>query len=632
MQRLEELFHEALSLEPGERADFVARVHASDPALGAEIESLLATQHSEASLIDSTAYEDAAEAIVDSETHLQVGRAVGRYRIIAQIGKGGMGEVYLAGDSSLGRDIALKLLPARFTHYKGRLRRFIQEAKAASALNHPNIITIHEIGEADGTYFIATEFIEGDTLRRHLAGGRLKLSEILGIAIQIANAIEAAHAAGIVHRDIKPENIMVRRDGYVKVLDFGLAKLTEKAAAKPEPPQADSLMATLARTGTEPGVVLGTVNYMSPEQARGLEVDPRSDIFSLGVVMYEMAAGRIAFTGETGMDVLVSILEKEPPLLSHYAPDAPAELQRIVTKALRKNREERYQTVRDLLLDLKSLNEELLFEEKLERSKPQAGDSQPRSIDSTQETLSYQTPPVGLQTQAEKIIKARSKRGLAIMIVAVAIAAAATTGTLMWLRTGSRPAAVAPAVAGPLRSVSYSIMVQKYRDGKPYEDQFRLRDDMNFEKDYGIRLNISSPEKGYLYLLNEGPVKTDGSPSFVVMFPSETANDGSAELEENQQIQIPRQSWFRFDEQKGAEKIWLVWAQRSVDELEAVKGFVNPKERGFVASPEMRSAVYEFLKSHSSSKPGVERDEVKKETIVRASGDMLVHVIKLEHH
>jgi serine/threonine protein kinase/Tol biopolymer transport system component len=252
-------------------------------------------------------------------------------------------------------------LPSFFTKDEQRLRRFQQEARAASALNHPNIITIFDIGQADETHFIATEYIAGETLRSAMSKRNMRLSDALEVAIQTVNALAAAHEAGIVHRDIKPENIMLRPDGYVKVLDFGLAKLTERPITKGT--QAD----TIARVDTDPGTVMGTASYMSPEQARGRDVDARTDIFSLGVVLYEMVAGRLPFEGESTSDVIGAILEKEPPPLARYDPEAPSQLQWIVSKALRKDRDERYQTGRDLLGDLKELKQELDHQARLDR-------------------------------------------------------------------------------------------------------------------------------------------------------------------------------------------------------------------------------------------------------------------------
>jgi Tol biopolymer transport system component len=276
--------------------------------------------------------------------------SLSRYRIINKLGAGGMGEVYLAEDTRLHRKVALKFLPAHFITDAGRVQRFEKEARAASSLNHPNILTIHEIGEDDGAHFIATEFVEGMTLRRRMTAGRLSLMEALEIAIQVAAALQAAHAVGIIHRDIKPENLMLRQDGYVKVLDFGLAKFTES-----QPPIDGSLLPTQPLTQTEPGLIMGTTPYMSPEQLRGVKVDARTDIWSLGIVLYEMVAGHLPFKGETRNDCMASILKTEPPPITFYAPAAPAELRRIITKTLMKDSAQRYSTVNHLLLDLKSL-------------------------------------------------------------------------------------------------------------------------------------------------------------------------------------------------------------------------------------------------------------------------------------
>jgi serine/threonine protein kinase/Flp pilus assembly protein TadD len=289
---------------------------------------------------------------------------VSHYRILEKLGVGGMGEVYLAEDMKLGRKVAIKILSQEYTTNRDRLHRFEQEASAASNLNHPNILTIHEVGNDDGRHYIATEFIDGVTLRRKASGSQLEMPEILDIAIQVASALEEAHAAGIVHRDIKPDNIMVRRNGYVKVLDFGLAKLTETVDRSP----LDNEAATRVMVQTDAGVVMGTSHYMSPEQARGKPVDARSDIWSLGVVIYELVAGRTPFEGETSTDVIVAITQKEPPPLARFAPNVPAELDWIVMKALRKDRDERYQTVKELLTDLRRLKQRLEFESELERS------------------------------------------------------------------------------------------------------------------------------------------------------------------------------------------------------------------------------------------------------------------------
>ncbi|HSQ20485.1 MAG TPA: protein kinase, partial [Blastocatellia bacterium] len=288
------------------------------------------------------------------------GQPLGPYKVLAHLGSGGMGEVYLALDGRLNRKVALKLLPSSFAEAEERLRRFEQEASAVSAINHPNILTIYEVGEVDLVRFIATEFIDGETLRKIVAGGPMSLSRATGIGVQISAALTAAHDAGVVHRDIKPENIMIRRDGYVKVLDFGIAKLNERNE------QTDLDAATKVKTTV--GMRLGTVSYMSPEQARGHEVDARADIWSLGVILYEMISGRMPFDGVTINHVLVAIQDHEPAPLPQAADEFANEFERIVFKALAKDRHARYQTAREVFDDLKKLEQEIEFKSKLTHS------------------------------------------------------------------------------------------------------------------------------------------------------------------------------------------------------------------------------------------------------------------------
>ncbi len=283
-----------------------------------------------------------------------IGRVLSHYRILRPLGAGGMGEVYLARDSRLGRDVAIKILPDRFSDHPDRLRRFEQEARAASALSHPSIITIHDIGVADGVQFIVTEFVEGETLRARIARAPLSVPEALDIATQTAGALGAAHRAGIIHRDIKPENIMLRHDGYVKVLDFGLAKLTEQ---NPQPPTDHS--ATMARMDTEPGLVMGTVRYLSPEQARGIAVNASSDVFSLGIVLYEMLCRRLPFEGETATDVILSIIQNEPPRPSTMSTAVSADLEAVVLRALSKDVRDRYESAIGFAADLKRVRQRL---------------------------------------------------------------------------------------------------------------------------------------------------------------------------------------------------------------------------------------------------------------------------------
>jgi eukaryotic-like serine/threonine-protein kinase len=364
-QQVESLFQSALEVEPSKRAAFLDRECVGDELLRGEVKSLIKSFEQSESFIEEPAFADAADLLVKDQAESVMRRPIGNYRVLSRLGAGGMGEVYLAQDTKLGRRVALKVLPAYFTQDESRVHRFQQEARAASALNHPNILTIHEIGQVDGRHFIATEFIDGETLRERMRRMNMKLSEVLDISTQVASALAAAHEVGIVHRDIKPENIMLRSDGYIKVLDFGLAKLVELAS---DGQTTDSEALTKALVNTEAGMIMGTASFMSPEQARGQAVDARTDIWSLGVVLYEMVTGRAPFEGATPSHVIVALMEKEPPPLTTLVPEAPAELDRIVTKALMKEREERYQTAKDLSLDLKSLKQELEVEARLKRS------------------------------------------------------------------------------------------------------------------------------------------------------------------------------------------------------------------------------------------------------------------------
>lgn len=366
-----------------------------------------------------------------------VGKRLGRYEIRSLLGVGGMGEVYLAQDSQLHRPVALKLLPPKFTIDQERLRRFKQEALAASALNHPNILTIHEIGSEGDTDFIVTEFIDGISLRELMAKQPMSIGQVLDICSQIASALAAAHVAGIVHRDIKPENVMVRRDGYVKVLDFGLAKLTELPGL-----HSDSEAATVQVVQTDPGKVMGTARYMSPEQARGLEVNEQTDIWSLGVILYELAAGRVPFEGQTGSDVLASILKTEPVPLQRHSPDIPTELQRIVRKALRKDPEERYQLAKELALDLKNLRRELELNVEIEISQQPSGIGASRAdIRSSQSTSHTAQVNVRKTNSTAEYLLAEIKthpKALVFLLGVIALAALAIVLTVAYRWTATQ--------------------------------------------------------------------------------------------------------------------------------------------------------------------------------------------------
>jgi predicted Ser/Thr protein kinase len=344
-QRVESVLQQALDRAPRDRPSFLDEACEGDTQLLEEANTLIKAYEQAGDFIEQPAITHDAHLLVGEAAAGRVGSKIGPYKIVERLGAGGMGEVYLAEDERLARPVALKILPAYFASDEARLRRFQREARAASALNHPNILTIHEVGETDGIYFIATEFIDGATIRELIAHDDLTSDQILDIAEQVSSALAAAHAAGIVHRDIKPENIMRRTDGLVKILDFGIAKLLEPETAE----RRDS-----SNTATEVGLVMGTVNYMSPEQARGLVVDERTDIWSLGVVIYEMLASCLPFAGATRMDTIVAILDRPPAPFPKVTARSPL-LDPIVHRCLQKSTADRYSSANELLSALKQV-------------------------------------------------------------------------------------------------------------------------------------------------------------------------------------------------------------------------------------------------------------------------------------
>jgi serine/threonine protein kinase/tetratricopeptide (TPR) repeat protein len=346
------------------------------------------------------------------------GTILSRYRIISKLGAGGMGEVYLAEDTKLDRKVALKILPENPAIEGERMRRFVLEAKAASALNHPNIITIYEIRATSNRHFIAAEYIDGQTLHSRISGQPMSLNAVLDAGIQIASALQAAHEANIIHRDIKPDNVMVRPDGLIKLLDFGIAKVSLPVTPV-SPHNIDS--ATTIKGGTSPGFIIGTAAYMSPEQAKGVLVDARTDVFSFGVLLYEMLTGRRPFEGETVMDLIGAILHKEPVPVHQLRPDVPAEIERIINKLLRKDTNERYQTIKDVLIDLRDVRKELEFQLKLKGTAPSGKEKVNTPVSSTTSVAGVQT-----NSSAEYLVGEIKKHKLGVAtLVALLVAAAA---------------------------------------------------------------------------------------------------------------------------------------------------------------------------------------------------------------
>ena len=416
-----------------ERAAFLTEACKGDEEMRRRVEAMLAADARNDLLMDRPAYQDitvlSPTPPPPDDSQSFTGEMIGVYKLIKQVGHGGMGTVYLVYDTRLGRRAALKLLPSNLVNNPERVRRFQREARTASALNHPNIITIYDFGQESGRDYIVTEFVEGRTLREYIGRPDLTLNQILDVVIQVASALEAAHAAGIVHRDIKPENIMLRPDGYVKVLDFGLAKLTDVESGSDETKADDSPKSSDFETRT--GVVLGTANYMSPEQARGQKVDGRSDLFSLGVILYELITGKQPFRGETWHHTMVAITDAEPPPIAHDAEGAPASLQQIINRSLAKNREQRFKTAGEMQTELKAVRGELGADARIHRIDSEraatattfGGDIADGSVRARESTAEDERA----RTTREVSLVSRLRRHqltLAVVLAALAIAAA----------------------------------------------------------------------------------------------------------------------------------------------------------------------------------------------------------------
>ncbi len=608
-QQISRIFKSAILLDNEARAAYVASQCGRDDSLRVEVEKQI-DSHGKADadeFMNGMAAEAATPLLTDDEIGprqdiLNKGQQFGSYIILDSLGSGGMGEVYLARDTRLDRTIALKVLSPDISQDNRRMQRFRQEAKVASSLNQPNILTVFEFAEVDGLTFLATEYIDGETLRDHLHGKRLKLSETVDISIQVLTALDAAHEARIVHRDIKPENVMLRRrDGVVKVLDFGLAKVTEHKYSTLEH---DSDSEAITEFRTAPGVIMGTINYMSPEQTKASEIDERTDIWSTGVIMYEMVTGKMPFRGSTTSHTIVQILEKDPVPLTKLV-KAPVELERIVMKAIAKKPVERYQTAKDMLADLRRFQKRVEMDTELKQTLP-------------------------LITRTQDDIGRQKKRLLVFALIGMLLVTAAIFAVNVWRssRFSFGPSVTTPAVAPVERTLTYWITVQKFKGRNPYQEPFTLAGEINFEADYRIRVNVRSPQPGYLYILNEGPAS--GAPEYNIVFPTPTANKGSSLLQASQMVQIPEESWLRFDAQQGVEKLWLVFSESALPELDSLKQFASVETGGLITDPLRNKAIKDYLDSQSTSKPEVEKGESL--TTVRAAGQVLVYAIKLEHH
>jgi hypothetical protein len=481
-----------------------------------------------------------------------------------------------------------------------RVARFEQEAKAASARNHPNILTIYDIGQSGETRYIAMEFVEGQTVRQLIRTGPLPIKKALDIGAQAAGALAAAHAAGIVHRDIKPENIMVRPDGYVKVLDFGLAKLAEPPlGAQVSGPQAPTATAALAMT--EPGRVLGTWIYMSPEQARGQELDPRTDVWSLGAVLYEMVTGKSPFAAKTLTDTLAAILNREPVHVDEIRADAPVEIDHILAKSLAKEREDRYQSIQDMALDLKQLRKSL--------------DTDPGAVRSK----TIHAGPAAVQPAS---MPARRRIAARLMLSLLALAAAVVVALLIWTGLDKHQQ---KATLPPERRLAYSLLVQKMRDGKPYQEPFRATGREIFENGWKVKFDFSLPQAGSLYVLNDGP-GANGTPVLGLVFPTPSVNNGSAQVMAYQNVQS---GWLIFNDSPGKEKFWIVWADKPVAELEQAVIQVARTKDAVIADAKLDAAIRSHLSKPAPVQVSVDQDS--KLTTVSGRGELLASELEVEH-
>ncbi len=614
MQQIQQLFHASLERKVEERSSFLQQACADDPALQSEVAALLAAHADPDDFLESPAYEPATLIQAEAATQIQAAaapRTISHYEILSLLGKGGMGEVYLASDKSLGRKAALKILPARYTADADLVHRFEREAKAASALNHPNILTVYEIGKTDDSHFIATEYITGETLRQRLKRAPLPLPEALDIAIQIAAALNAAHEAGIIHRDIKPENIMLRPDGYVKVLDFGLAKLTEATHAPDE-------------STTQTGMIMGTPSYMSPEQARGQKVDHRTDIWSFGVVLHELVSRARPFSGDTQADLMVAILERQPTALPKHLPE---QLQTIVTRALTKEPQQRYAAIHDLTEDLKALRRKVEFASELKHA---AQDDDVQTMRQTAEAVTLRLAPE-LNTQAElpapptvaTPVPAPARFPARAVIAGVALVS--VLGISSWYIFKPRPVippAPAAVTAAPKRALTWWLTVQRMQgdklEGTPVQSAGRDW----FPNGSKYKFNSISPQAGYLYLLNEGPT-TGGKVSLNLLYPTPANNNRNAAVTANQPIQTGNNT---FDDHQGEEKFWIVWASNPIPEIEAVKASTINSE---IQDATQSAAILRLLNEHAAQ-TAAQSDEAKEQTQV--TGDkVLAQMVKLKH-
>jgi serine/threonine protein kinase len=575
---------------------------------------------------------------------------IGRYLIQNEIKRGGMGVVYLALDQQLhSRPVVVKVLLDQSFQSEYVVQKFRQEVEALSRIDHPGIVGIIDAGELpNGRPFIVMQYVDGVTLRSVISAEGMNLERAAELLRQIGRALTAAHNRGILHRDLKPDNIMLQDLGHgeeqVKIIDFGIAKVK------------DSVVAPSTSLNLSPG----TVAYMAPEQLNGRAITAATDIFALGAITYEMVTGRKPFNPETGFELLQMHQTGVRIKPADLRPSLPLKAQEIILKALSFNPLDRYTAPRDFADS---------FAAAIEQDRQTAGVHQPTAfaLPPTQmlseETPLAKAPPspqaktlqvpfraaqspdpaapqfspvgsgpsvaqLGLGGRAQGSRNAKSK--LVPLLAVAGLLVLAVGGLALWyaLSSTKKEAKNPPPPAATERLLSYGLTVQKMRAGSPYQDTFESSGQEIFESGWKFRIRVNSPQSGHLYLLNEGPT-AGGVTTYNMLHPTPSTNSGSPYLDSDQKVET---GWMVFDEHQGTEKFWMVWATQPVPELDAVKGVMNPADKGEISDAEEAKAVRNFLQKHSAEKPDAQKDTGKKQTNLKGKGDVLVHLLELEHH
>ena len=573
--------------------------------------------------------------VVLPNPHTLIGQLLdGRYCIDRELGHGGVGAVYLARDRKLhDKHVVVKVLLEKSLQNSWVLQKFQQEKEALARVDHTGVVGILDNGELpNGQPYIVMQYVDGVTLRSQIKREGIALQRAAKIIRQIGRGLSAAHEKGILHRDLKPDNIMLQRYGtdeeQVKIIDFGIAKVKGSIIAE----------------STQTGATAGTVSYMSPEQLSGRPLSPAVDIYAMGAVAYELITGRKPFNPETGFELLEMQRAGVRVKPSDLRPSLSSEADEIILRALGFDPQQRFRSARELGDALaRALTDDTATFERASAgpvaatqlathanpparetgdlsAKTLAAKFQPASVEARDGSIYPSIPVVEEMRGRRSWLKA-----VAALIVVTLLAAGA--GLAIWKREalfGKRAAAPA---ALPERSLTYSLTVQKMRDDKPYQGEFESSGQEIFENGWKFRVNLSSPQEGYLYLLNEGP--EGEATTFNVLFPESETNSGSPRVSAGQNLQT---AWMRFDDHQGTEKFWLVWTASPVKELEAVTDAVNDQDRGEIKESAKARAVRDFLQKHYAMKPEVSKDSAKKLTVVKGRGDVLVKMIELEHH